>query len=182
MEGMTTVFTVGHGTRSGVDFLAVLATASIARVVDVRRHPGSRRHPHFGSDALARWLPDAGITYDFRGDVLGGRRTPSPRSRHGAWREPAFRGYADHLDEPATRAAVLALLDAAARQPTAILCAETLWWRCHRRLIADACVARGARVVHLLSTTSQQDHLLGGFARIGDDGWPVYDVGCLPGV
>lgn len=176
----TVVFTVGHGARSLEEFLAVLATAHIARLVDVRRFPGSRRHPHFGRDALAASLPEHGIAYDFRGDVLGGRRTPSPSSRHGAWREPAFRGYADHMDSAAFREAVTHLMYDAAREPIAIMCAETLWWQCHRRLISDALVARGARVVHLLSVTSKQEHKLAPDLVRVDDGWPVYDVGCLP--
>jgi len=175
------VFTVGHGARPLRELVDVLLAAGVGRVVDVRRFPGSRRHPHFARAALEESLPAAGIAYAFAGDVLGGRRSTSGASRHGAWREPAFRAYADHMDTPEFRAAVLALLNEARAGPApAILCAETLWWRCHRRLVSDALVARGARVVHLLSTTSRQEHALSPMARLGDDGWPVYDVGCLP--
>lgn len=176
----TRLFTVGHGTRTLEELVAVLASATVARVVDVRRFPGSRRHPQFGRDALAASLPAHGIAYDFRGEILGGRRAPSPSSRHCAWREPAFRGYADHMDTTAFRAALATLLADARREPLAIMCAETLWWRCHRRLISDALVAQGARVTHLLSATSTQEHVHAPDLVRVDAGWPVYDVGCLP--
>lgn len=177
------IFTIGHGARSLAELVDVLRTGAVTRVVDVRAFPGSRRHPQMGRQALTESLPAHGIAYDWRGEALGGRRRLGERSRHGAWREPAFRAYADHTDSALFRAAVERLADdARAGARDVILCAETLWWRCHRRLISDALVVRGVRVVHLLGPTSRQEHALSEMARVGDDGWPVWDVGVLPGL
>jgi uncharacterized protein (DUF488 family) len=173
------LYSVGHGNRSLDELVATLAGAGVGRLVDVRRFPGSRRHPQFGRAALEAELPGQGIAYDWRGDALGGRRQPGESaSRHPAWRDPAFRAYADHSDTDEFRHAVSDLLDAAATDPpVAVMCAETLWWRCHRRLIADAATVRGATVVHLLGPGRSQAHVLHPSLRVGDDGWPVYDVG-----
>jgi uncharacterized protein (DUF488 family) len=169
------VYTVGHGNRSLDELVATLAAAGVVRLVDVRRYPGSRRHPQFGRDALAASIPRAGLAYDFRGDVLGGRRDGAPSSRHPAWREPSFRAYADYMDTPAFRDALAALEADAAREPLAFMCAERLWWQCHRRLVADALALRGAEVIHLLEPRSPCPHVIHPDLRPGDDGWPVYD-------
>src|SRR5688500_13070404 len=100
-----TLYTVGHGTRSVDELVAVLASADIAGLVDVRRHPGSRRHPHLGRDSLAAALPGHGVAYEFQGETLGGRRSRVPDSRHPAWRNASFQGYADHMDTPEFRTA-----------------------------------------------------------------------------
>jgi uncharacterized protein (DUF488 family) len=170
------IFTIGHGNRTLDELVATLRAAGVERLCDVRRFPGSRRFPHFGRDALAEALPRAGIAYDFRGDALGGRRRPGATSRHPAWRDPSFRAYADHMDTPAFRDAVVRLMADAARQPLAFMCAETLWWQCHRRLIADAVALRGGEVIHLLGPGEQRPHVLHPDVRAGDDGWPVYDL------
>lgn len=183
------LWTVGHGARPLDAFVAVLASARIAVVVDVRRFPGSRRHPQFGREALAAGLAAAGTGYEWRGEALGGRRSRSPGSRspgsrHGALREAAFGRYADHMDTAGFRTGVDALL-ARARggEKLAVMCAETLWWRCHRRMIADALTLRGASVTHLLDVDRSEPHRLHPTARRGDDGWPVYDVpDTLPGM
>jgi uncharacterized protein (DUF488 family) len=170
------IFTVGHGSRSLDELVATLKDAGVVRLVDVRRFPGSRRFPHFGRDALAEALPRAGIAYDFRGDALGGRRrAPAAPSRHPAWREPAFRAYADYTDTAPFREAIVALEEDAVREASAFMCAERLWWQCHRRLIADALALRGAEVVHLLGPGERQAHALHPDVRVGEDGWPVYD-------
>lgn len=155
----------------------MLRSAGVVRLVDVRRFPGSRRHPHMSEAALRRSLPDLGVTYEWWGEELGGRRRPRPagETRHRAWRVDAFRGYADHTDTDEFRAAIARLERTPG--PLALMCAETLWWRCHRRLVADALVVRGGDVVHLLDATNRQRHRLPPTARVGDDGWPVYDVG-----
>ena len=186
------VFTVGHGARPVEAFLAVLGAASITVLVDIRRFPGSRRHPQFGREALAAALARAGIGYEWQGEALGGRRDRSPHTRHTALRVAAFAGYADHMDGPEFRTAVDALVRrAAAAAPSgagggerlAVMCAETAWWHCHRMLVADALVLRGARVVHLLDVGRRQLHRLHPTLRRGDDGWPVYDVAdTLPGL
>lgn len=173
-----TLFTLGHGNRSTEELVAVLRGAGVARLVDVRRYPGSRRHPHMSEAALRKSLPDLGVAYEWWGEALGGRRRTVADSRHPAWRVDAFRGYADHTDTAEFRDAI-ARLEALAQAdgPVAVMCAETLWWRCHRRLIADALTVRGTDVVHLLAVNARQPHRLPPSLRVGDDGWPVYDVG-----
>jgi uncharacterized protein (DUF488 family) len=153
------LYTVGHGVRSTEELVAVVRSAGAGRIVDVRRYPGSRRHPQFGRAELAAWLPELGVAYEWRGDELGGRRTPIAESNHPEWRDLGFRAFADYMDTPAFDAAMQRLLaDAQRDPPLAVMCAETLWWRCHRRLIADAAVARGAEVVHLLDVDKRQPH------------------------
>lgn len=169
----TTIFTVGHSTRSSEELLALLGDAGAELVADVRAFPSSRRHPQFNQGALAAWLGEAGIAYRHM-PGLGGRRSPVPGSENGGWREVAFQGYADHMRSPEFQDA-LAELEAAARAtPTAIMCAEAVWWRCHRRLIADALVARGWRVEHLGSGSAPTGHELTEFAIVGPDGTVTY--------
>lgn len=170
------LFTVGHSRLDAEELAGVLTSAGIARVVDVRRHPGSRRHPHFAKDAMAGWLAAAGVGYRWA-DALGGRRSAAEDSPHVALRNAGFRGYADHMDTEEFRAALDELLAEAARQRTAVMCAESLWWRCHRRLLADAAVLlRGAEVIHLHLDGSTQPHPATAEARVVDDAL-VYDAG-----
>jgi uncharacterized protein (DUF488 family) len=159
--------------------LDVLRGARVARVADVRRYPASRRHPHFARDAMAQWLPASALAYEWWGEELGGRRKALPieSSRHPAWREESFRAYAEHMDSPGFRVAFDALLAEAEESPTTVMCAETVWWRCHRRLLADAATLRGIEVLHLGLGSSPRPHRLHAAVRAGDDGWPVYDVG-----
>ena len=146
------VFTVGHSTRSIGEFIALLRANAIGLLVDVRRFPGSRRHPQFGREALAASLADAGIAYRHE-EALGGRRAGDPSagpSPNTAWRHAAFRAYADYMATPPFRAALARLMaDADARRPV-IMCAEAVPWRCHRRLITDALLARGVPVFDII--------------------------------
>jgi uncharacterized protein (DUF488 family) len=175
------VFTIGHGARPIEAFLAVLWEASITVLVDIRRFPGSRRHPQFGREALTATLDAEGIGYEWQGEALGGRRSRTGGSRHSALRNEAFAGYADHMDSSEFRAAVEAFVARSDR--LAIMCAETLWWQCHRTLVADALTMRGAQVIHLLDAGKRQPHRLHATVRRGPDGWPVYDVpDTLPGL
>jgi uncharacterized protein (DUF488 family) len=177
------IFTVGHGARLIDAFVAVLRAASVTLLVDIRRYPGSRRHPQFGRDALAAVLDANGVDYEWQGAALGGRRSSRPGSRHTALRNAAFAGYADHMDTPQFRAAVDELITRADAQRQAIMCAETCWWRCHRMLVADALVLRGAEVVHLLDAGRRETHRLHATMRRDVDGWPVYDQpDTLPGL
>jgi uncharacterized protein (DUF488 family) len=172
------LWTVGHGKRSAEALVTLLGDHDIALLIDVRRYPGSRRNPQFGRDALAAALAEHSVRYEWWGAALGGRREPIPDgSRHPAWRDDAFRGYADHMDRPEFRAAFSHLLSVAAQQATAVMCSETLWWRCHRRLLADCAELRGTPVVHLLAPGRAEGHRLHPAVRPGDDGWPVYDLG-----
>jgi uncharacterized protein (DUF488 family) len=148
MDTALRVFTVGHSTRSQAELLAVLAFGGVEAVADVRAFPSSRRNPQFNADALSSWLPDAGIWYVHLPE-LGGRRSRVPGSVNGGWREPAFQGYADHMASAEFAAGLARLEELASETPTAIMCAEALWWQCHRRLIADALTVRGWDVEHL---------------------------------
>jgi uncharacterized protein (DUF488 family) len=181
--GTVTVWTVGHGARPVAGFLAVVRAAAVEVLVDIRRYPGSRRHPQYGREALAAELSTVDIRYEWRGEALGGRRNRRPDSRHTALRNPAFQGYADHMDGAEFRAAVDALVARAADERIAVMCAETQWWHCHRMLVADALTVRGSRVVHLMEPGRSQPHRTHPTVRRGPDGWPVYDVpDTLPGL
>jgi uncharacterized protein (DUF488 family) len=149
LAGAPLLFTVGHGTLTSDELEAVLKLAGVRLVVDVRSAPGSRRHPQFGRAEMEQWLPAAGIDYRWEKD-LGGHRRPLAESENLGLRHPAFRGYADYMATGSFASGLRRLLNDAALRPTAALCAETLWWRCHRRLIADAAVLLAkATVVHL---------------------------------
>lgn len=143
------LLTVGHGTASADDFGRLLSEAGVRLIVDVRSAPGSRRFPHFGRVALADWLPARGIGYRWE-PGLGGFRKPRPDSPNVLLRHPSFRAYADYMATEEFRAALTGVMGAASRQLTSIMCAETLWWRCHRRLVSDAATMLcGAEVQHL---------------------------------
>jgi uncharacterized protein (DUF488 family) len=159
------VHTIGHSTRTFPELLALLRAHAIRAVADVRRHPGSRRHPQFARDALAAALGDEGIAYAWL-PALGGRRRARPDSPHVGWRVAAFRGYADHMETPEFERGLADLLAFAARRPTAVLCAEAVPWRCHRQLIADALVARGVEVRHVVGPAGPARHALPAFARL----------------
>jgi uncharacterized protein (DUF488 family) len=170
---MPPVFTAGHSTRPVAELLDLLAEHGVQTLVDVRRFPGSRRHPQFSRDALAASLAEAGIQYIHEPD-LGGRRAPRPDSPHTAWRVEAFRGYADHMESPEFKAALDRLIQRSTRETVAILCAEALPWRCHRRLISDALVARGLPVLHILGPGRADPHELDPNARVLPGGRLLY--------
>lgn len=151
------VFSVGHSTRSIDEFLAILREARVARVADVRAFPRSRRHPQFDGDELGRSLSDIGADYHHL-PLLGGRRSArrGAVSRNTLWRVEAFRNYADYAETPAFADALTELERLARERPTAYMCAEAVWWRCHRRLITDYLLARGWHVAHLLALGQQQ--------------------------
>jgi uncharacterized protein (DUF488 family) len=170
------LLTVGHGTSESEAFLALLSGASVELITDVRRYPGSRRNPQHARDALESALGEAGIGYRWE-EALGGRRSVLPDSPNVALRNAAFRGYADHMATAAFQEALGRLLEEAARRVTAVMCAESLWWRCHRRLIADAAaLLHGVEVVHLGHDGRLSPHPpTDGVRRAGDR--LVYDVG-----
>ena len=175
-RGVAEIFTVGHGTRTLGELLEVLKNAEIDLLVDVRRFPGSRRHPHFARESLAATLPEAGVDYEWRGEAMGGRRNPVPETPNVVWRVKAFRGYADHMFTEEFQSALKELEERAASTRQAVMCSETLWWRCHRRLISDALVADGHQVTHL-GMGRVDSHKLNEAARRTDDGLLIYDVG-----
>ena len=170
------LLTVGHSTHPLEDFLALLREADVVALADVRRHPGSRRHPQFGREALESALAQAGVAYRHLPE-LGGRRAPAPDSGNDGWRVVAFRAYADHLRSKEF-AEGRAKLEAFAREHrTAVMCAEAPWWRCHRRLIADVFMLAGHDVRHLMPDGRLIAHQPPPFAVRADDGLPAYPAG-----
>ena len=166
-------YTVGHSTRTSDELVGLLDDAGVKLVADVRAYPSSRRYPQFNLDALSAWLPEAGIGY-VHVPGLGGRREPLAGSPNGGWRERAFQGYADYMATPESQAALAELEAAARREVTAVMCAEAVWWRCHRRLIADALVARGWHVEHLGIGNGRAVHELTPFAVVEPGGRLMY--------
>ena len=180
------LLTYGHGTDSAERTVTTLAGAGVSSLVDIRTAPGSRRNPQFARAAMEEWLPEAGIGY--RWDKrLGGFRRPSAGNPDVAWRESMFRGYAEHMRSPDFLAAIDAVLaeaelaEAEAEPEThrvTVMCSESLWWRCHRRLVADfAAVARGIEVRHLTHDGRLEAHRPTPGVRLRDDGLLVYDAG-----
>jgi uncharacterized protein (DUF488 family) len=168
--------TIGHGTLPAEDFVRLVSAGGIGTVVDVRRFPGSRRHPHFGSDEMARWLAAAGLAYRWL-PSLGGRRKPVPGSPNVGLRVPQFRAYADHMGTEEFAAGVADLLAIADAVPVAVMCAESVWWRCHRRLLADHLVLVETREVeHLFHDGRLDPHAPTAEARRAGSS-VVYDVG-----
>jgi uncharacterized protein (DUF488 family) len=162
------IYTIGHSTRSADEFGELLAAHGITGLADIRTVPKSRRHAHFAREALEVWAPGRGITYRHFA-ALGGLRKPRPDSTNGGWQHPGFRGYADHMQTPIFRVAVEDLLAFAAEHVVTVMCAEAKWWQCHRRLLADALVARGIAVRHILSVSAAPAHEVTPFARVAGD-------------
>jgi uncharacterized protein (DUF488 family) len=161
------VWTIGHSTRPLEEFLELLSANTIAAVADVRRYPGSRRWPHFAREPLGLALEGRGILYRWMPE-LGGRRAPTEDSPNTAWRNPAFRGYADYMATDAFAEGLDQLVNLACGLPTAIMCAESLWWRCHRGLIADVLRWLQLDVIHILGPGSTAPHPFTAAARIVD--------------
>ena len=162
-----TIWTIGHSTRTADEFLAVLAAHQIEAVADVRRFPGSRRLPQFGGEALDAALREVDVSYRWIGE-LGGRRRPDAESPNDAWENDAFRGYADHMATEEFADGLVELLTVAAGLRTAVMCAEQLWWRCHRRIIADVLVSLGHEVQHIRDVGTAEPHVLAPPARLAD--------------
>lgn len=159
--GSVELYTFGHGTLTQDEIVQLVQRAGLQRVVDVRTVPKSRTHPWVWGDRMALWVPEqSGATYVWERD-LGGFRTPQPTSHHTALRNASFRGYADYMETERFLSALSRLVDSLGAQKTAIMCSETLWWRCHRRLIADAAVLlHGIDVQHLSANGRTQPHAL----------------------
>ncbi len=178
-EQQPRIWTIGHSTRTIDVFVSLLNENGIKLVADVRMFPGSKRYPQFGAEALARSLGEAGIRYEHFPE-LGGRRKTRPDSKNTAWRNESFRGYADYMETDQFRNGIARLLDFAKRSgPTArpasptrsvagvaIMCAEAVWWRCHRSLISDYLKARGVEVLHILDHNKVEPHPFTSAARI----------------
>jgi uncharacterized protein (DUF488 family) len=160
-----TIWTIGHSTRSAAEFLALLTGNDVEALADVRRFPGSRKYPHFNVEPLAHTLGEAGIRY-VPFPELGGRRKPLPDSRNTAWRNDAFRGYADYMQTREFAVGIERLSALASAKRTAIMCSEAVWWRCHRGLLADWFKAHGVRVLHILDARHVVEHPWTSAARV----------------
>src|SRR5918995_1063212 len=163
-QGLT-IWTIGHSTRSIEEFNQILTIHQIKTLVDVRTFPGSRRYPHFNKPELAEKLERIGIRYEHQ-PKLGGRRQARLNSKNTAWNNEGFRGYADHMETAEFQQGVEQLLELAQKQSTAVMCAEAVWWRCHRSLISDYLKAKGVKVVHILSEKKTEEHPYTPVARI----------------
>ena len=171
------LLTYGHGTDPAERTVATLAGAGVASLVDIRTAPGSRRNPQFARSAMEEWLPGAGVAYRWE-KRLGGFRRPSADNPDVVWRESMFRGYAEYMRSAEFGAAIDAVLAEAESRQVAVMCSESLWWRCHRRLVADfVSAARGVEVRHLMHDGRLEPHRPSDGLRLRDDGLLVYDAG-----
>ncbi len=172
-----TIYTIGHSTRSLAELVGLLREVDVELLADIRGFPSSARHPHFARDALASALAECHLAYRWLGLALGGyRRQGHARSPHTALRSRGFRNYADHMDTETFRHGVAELLSLAKAHRVAIMCAERLWWRCHRALVSDYLTAcSGVTVIHIVESGKTEPHRLHRAARVSA-GQLVYDV------
>jgi len=159
------IWTIGHSNRSFEEFAGLLEAHQITLLCDVRRYPGSKRYPHFSAEDLSKTLSLRNIGYVHLAN-LGGRREPQPASGNTAWRNKAFQGYADHMETPLFTSAIQTVTNAAMLHRAALMCAEALWWQCHRGLIADYLKSQGWEVIHILSSGKTQPHPFTSAARM----------------
>ena len=163
---MTRIWTIGHSTRTIEEFIEALQTHGIKLVADVRLLPGSRRYPQFNKEMLAKSLSDTGVGYEHFPE-LGGRRRPGKDSPNTAWRNDAFRGYADHMETAEFVAGIARLEEATEKRVAmAIMCAEAVWWKCHRSLIADYFKTQGTEVIHIVDAEKSEPHPFTSAAKI----------------
>jgi len=160
-----TIWTIGHSTRDLEEFIGLLSENGIELLVDVRSYPGSRKFPHFNKESLEVTLPAHGVEYVHL-KQLGGRRRVRPGSKNTAWRSKAFQGYADYMETDDFREGIAELLEFSEDKPTAIMCSEAVWWRCHRSMISDYLKAGGASVLHILGAGTVQEHPYTSAAKI----------------
>ena len=161
------IWTVGHSTRSEEEFTQILLAHQIEVLVDVRTFPSSRRYPQFNKSALAESLEKAGVQYRHE-PRLGGRRSPRKDSHNTAWKNAQFRGYADHMETDEFNEGIKELLELARESRTTVMCAEAIWWKCHRSLIADYLKARGHTLIHIVNEKKTEEHPFTSAAKIVD--------------
>ncbi len=164
-EETLNIWTIGHSTRAIREFLELLTLNGIEALADVRRFPASRKYPHFNQKELSNSLAKIGVEY-LPLPELGGRRQPQAHSQNTAWRSDSFRGYADYMETMEFHAGIERLLETARQKRTAIMCAEAVWWRCHRALIADYLKAQGIDVIHIMNEKKNESHPYTSAARL----------------
>jgi uncharacterized protein (DUF488 family) len=162
---LNTIHTIGHSTRELKDFIEMMHSFNIQLLADVRSYPGSKRYPHFNKENLAISLAEAGIEY-LHMPELGGRRKPDPASINTAWRNEAFRGYADYMQSAPFIEGIKKLSMLAREKSTAIMCSEAVWWKCHRSLISDRMKLEGWEVMHIMEKSKSQPHPYTSPARV----------------
>lgn len=163
-----TIFTIGHSTRTIEEFLELLFSFEIKILADIRRLPGSRKFPQFDQDQLKKSLEENGIEYIYL-DKLGGRRKPDPNSKNTTWRNKSFQAYADYMETDAFETGIKELEKIALEKPTAIMCSEAVWWRCHRSMVSDYLKAKGWEVLHIMALGKATEHPYTSPARIVGD-------------
>ncbi|KAA9332808.1 DUF488 domain-containing protein [Adhaeribacter soli] len=156
-EKGNTIWTIGHSNRTKEEFLEALLSFGIEGLVDVRRFPGSRKHPQFSAEALQEYLPQAGITY-YPCLELGGRRKPVEGSTNTVWKSKSFQAYADYSQTPDFQRAIHQLTDLATEKRVAYMCSEAVWWRCHRAIISDYLKERNWQVMHIMEAGVAKEH------------------------
>lgn len=167
MNESRTIYTIGHSNRSIEEFLAMLQSFGIGLIADIRSLPGSRKYPHFDKEALQASLPQNNIQYVHLAN-LGGRRRPGKDSRNTGWRHRAFRGYADYMETEAFSDGVLELEKAGISIPTAYMCSEAVWWRCHRAMVSDYLKVKGWNVLHIMDPGKAKEHPYTSPAKVTD--------------
>lgn len=160
-----TIYTIGHSTRSIEEFLELLLSFDIKVLADIRRLPGSRKYPQFDQDQLKKSLAENGIEYIYIED-LGGRRKANPNSKNTVWRNKSFQGYADYMETESFKKGADELQKPALQQPTAMMCSEAVWWRCHRAMVSDYLKAKGWEVLHIMSIGKATEHPYTSAARV----------------
>ncbi|WP_300599927.1 DUF488 family protein [Niabella sp.] len=176
MQALHTLYTIGHSTHSSEDFIHMLQSFNIRMLADIRRFPGSKKFPRFNSEELAAELKSNGIGYVHL-EVLGGRRNVQEHSRNHRWRNASFRGYADYMETPEFTKGIKQLEALAVKQPTACMCSEAVWWRCHRSLVADYLKAKGWQVLHIMGIGKAEEHPYTSPARVAGDQVFYFDAG-----
>jgi uncharacterized protein (DUF488 family) len=159
------IWTIGHSTRSFEEFVDILHSFSIELIADIRSYPGSRKFPQFNREALEISLPQNEIQYVHLKN-LGGRRKVNPESKNTGWRHAAFRGYADYMETDAFKDGVIELVNMALKQPTAYMCSEAVWWRCHRSMVSDYLKLQGWKIMHIMGIGKAKEHSYTAPARI----------------
>lgn len=165
MQENQPILTIGHSTRSLAELVDLLCPNSVTMVADIRTVPKSRTNPQFNKEILAKTLPNAGIKYTHIA-ALGGLRRAKANSLNKIWQNESFRGYADYMETPAFQQGIEQLLQLAQQDKVAIMCAEAVWWRCHRSMVADELVAEGVHVEHIIGDSAPKPHKLRSFAHV----------------
>ncbi len=173
-EKYNIIYTIGHSVHTLEYFIKMLQSFGIRRLVDVRRFPASRKYPHFNKENLTAALPEWAISYIHLED-LGGRRKVQQDSKNNRWRNSSFRGYADYMETKEFEAAMAALQAMALKQPTAYMCSEAVWWRCHRSMISDYLKAKGWKVMHIMAADKAEEHPYTSPARVVNGKLCYYD-------